>query len=389
MAVALAASPAYVIRPHLGPLPTTALELLLAPAILLGLYAFWAELPWRNPFTWPALLFLAAATLDTVFGPDRRAALGLWKAYFVEPMLAGLVIAAMARSRPDARLLLAGLGVAGTVVALLNIGLDGAAIASHSYNEVTPPVAIYNTANAVPLYLEPLLAFALAIALYADERRERWVAGTLATLFVVAVLLSDSRLGWITLGAILLLTAVFHRRRWWVYGVAGAFAVVAFAGSGSVRRRILVEFDPHSDKNTVALRAALWKSTLNMLLHRPLFGGGLAGFKQSLEPYRDPSYHEDQIYPHSLALNLWTETGLLGLAAFVCICVQLVRVARPGLRAGPWRRALAIGMLGMLVAFAVHGIGDVPYFKNDQALAFWALLAIPLGSGQADNQGSP
>jgi O-antigen ligase len=387
MAVALAASPAYVIRPHLGPLPTTALELLLAPAILLGLYAFWAELPWRNPFTWPALLFLAAATLDTVFAPDRRAALGLWKAYFVEPILAGLLIAAMARTRSDARLLLAGLGAAGLVSALLNIGVDGGALLNGTYNYRTPQVAIYNTANAIPLYLEPLAAFALSLALYADERRERVVAAVLFVLFALAVFLSESRLGWATLAALCLFVAAFHRWRWRVYAAAALAGVLAFAGSHRVRDRILVEFNPNSPDNTIALRASLWRSTLNMLVHRPLFGGGLSGFRQSIEPYRDPNYHEDLIYPHNLLLNLWTETGLLGLAAFVWICVQLVRVARPGLRAGPWRRALSIGMLGMLVAVGVHGLGDVPYFKNDQSLAFWALLAIPLGA--TDNQASP
>ncbi|HEX6350064.1 MAG TPA: O-antigen ligase family protein [Candidatus Dormibacteraeota bacterium] len=385
MALALALSPAYVIRPHLGPLPTTALELVLGPAIVLGLIAFWGELPWRNPFTWPALLFLIAATLDTIFAPDRRAALGLWKAYFVEPMAAGLVIAAMARSRPDARLLLAGLAVAGTVVALLNLGVDGRALANHSYSNTTPPVAIYNSANATALYLEPLIAFALALALFSDLPRERYLAAALAALLALADLFSDSRLGWITLGAICLLVAGFHARRWWVYGAAAVGGVLAFALSHSVRERILVEFDPSSPKNTFLLRTALWRSTLNMLAHKPVFGGGLSGFRQSIEPFRDPNYHEDLIYPHNLVLNLWSETGLLGLAAFTWICVQLVRVALPLLRGDPWRRALAIGLLGMLAAFVVHGLGDVPYFKNDQSLAFWALLAIPLGSA-ADNR---
>jgi hypothetical protein len=49
----------------------------------------------------------------------------------------------------------------------------------------------------------------------------------------------------------------------------------------------------------------------------------------------------------------------------------------------PFQRALGIGLLGMLLTFAVHGIGDVPYFKNDQALAFWALLSVTLGAGRA------
>ncbi|TMF89096.1 MAG: O-antigen ligase family protein [Chloroflexi bacterium] len=388
MALALALSPAYVIRPHLGPLPTTVLELVLGPAILVGLLAYWRDLPWRNPFTWPALLLLLAATLDSVFAPDRRAALGLWKAYFVEPVAAGLVIAAMARGRPNAQLLLAGLAVAGTVAAILNLAADGQALANHAYSNVTPPVAVYNSANATALYLEPLIAFALAIALYSDAVRERWLAGGLAALFALADLFSDSRLGWITLGALCLFVAAFHARRWWAYGLAVIGGGLAFALSQSVRDRILVEFDPGSPKNTLVLRASLWRSTLNMLLHQPLFGGGLSGFRRSIEPYRDPNYHEDLIYPHNLALNLWSETGLLGLAAFTWLSVQLVRVALPLLRRDPWRRALAIGLLGMLVAFVVHGIGDVPYFKNDQSLAFWALLAIPLGAA-SDNQGAP
>jgi hypothetical protein len=33
-----------------------------------------------------------------------------------------------------------------------------------------------------------------------------------------------------------------------------------------------------------------------------------------------------------------------------------------------------------VLAFLVHGIGDVPYFKNDQALAFWTLTGIQLGA---------
>jgi O-antigen ligase len=387
MALALALSPAYVLRPHLGPLPTTVLELVLGPAILVGLIAYWRDLPWRNPFTWPALLFLLAATLDTVFAPDRRAALGLWKAYFVEPAAAGLVIAAMARRRPDARRLLAGLAVAGTVAAALNLGVDGRALADHTYSNTTPPVAIYNSANATALYLEPLIAFAMAIALFSDLPRERFLAGGLAALFALADLFSDSRLGWITLGALCLFVAAFHAHRWWVYGAAAVGGGLAFALSHSVRERILVEFDPNSPKNTLVLRASLWRSTLNMLVHQPLFGGGLAGFRRSIEPYRDPSYHEDLIYPHNLVLNLWSETGLLGLAAFTWLAVQLVRVALPLVHRDPWRRALAIGLLGMLVAFVVHGIGDVPYFKNDQALAFWALLAIPLGAA-SDNQTS-
>jgi O-antigen ligase len=380
MALALAASPAYVERPHLGPLPTTLLEIPLVIAIAVGLYAYRDELPWRSPYLWPVALLLVAATIDTVVAPDRRAAAGLWKAYFAEPALAGLVIAAIARSRVRARFILAGLAIAGSYAAVLNGATVLWAIGHNTFNVVTPPVAIYNSANAVPLYLEPLAAFALAIAFFSDDPRERIVAVVFSALAAVAIFLSYSRAGWATFAALVLFVALFGRRRWRVLAGMVAVGGLLFAASGSVRRRVLVEFDPYSTQNTIGLRLSLWRSSLNMLAHKPFFGGGLSGFKASILPYKDPAYHEDLIYPHNVLLNFWSETGLLGLAAFVWLMIQTVRTALRGLALGPWPRAMAIGLLGLAVAFGLHGLVDLPYFKNDQALAFWALVGVQLGS---------
>jgi O-antigen ligase len=380
MAVALASSPAYTLRAHVGPLPTTALEVVLVAAIAAGLYAFWDQIPWRSPYLIPAALLLVAASVDTVVAPDRRAAAGLWKAYFVEPMAAALVIAAIARERTRARTLLGGLAVAGTIAAAANIAAVGGALGHHSFSVVTPPVAIYNSANDVPLYLEPLVAFGLALAVYSDDRRERLIAAAFVVLAGVAILLSYSRAGWFTLAALVLFVALFSGRRWYALGGVALVGAAAFALSGSVRRRLLVELDFTSPQNTVGLRLSLWRSALNMLAHHPIFGGGLSGFKAAVLPYRDPGYHEDLIYPHDLLLNFWSETGLLGAIAFVWIAVQAVRQGLRGLAAGAWPRMMAIGLLGVVLAYVLHGVVDAPYFKNDLALGFWALVGIQLGS---------
>ena len=44
--------------------------------------------------------------------------------------------------------------------------------------------------------------------------------------------------------------------------------------------------------------------------------------------------------------------------------------------AGDGWRALQLGILLALVAVVVHGLLDVPYFKNDLALELWAMLAL-------------
>ncbi len=382
MALALACAPAYTVRFHAGPLPTTLLEVLLVVAIAAGLATYWEEIPWRNPFTWPALVFLLGATLDVWFAPDHRAAAGLWKAYFIEPALAGLVVAAMAPRHW--RLFLLALGIGALVPALANIAVEGSALATGTFNERTPQVAIYNSANAIPLFLEPLAAFALAIAVHGPVRRDRIVAAGFFAVYALAILTSFSRLGWITLIVLCLFVAAFHRLRWVAFAAAVLAAIALFAVSHRVRDRILVEFDFSSRFNTLAIRFPLWRASLDMLRDHPLFGGGLAGFKAAIVPYaKREGYGEDLIYPHNLLLNTWTETGLLGLIGFLGTLVQALRLGLRRLREDAWGRALGIGLLGVLLTFAVHGIGDVPYFKNDQALAFWALLGVTLGAGRA------
>lgn len=385
MALALAASPAYVVRPHLGPFPTTLLELLLLLAIVVGMAAHRTEIPWRGWYTWPGLLLLLGATIDTALAPEPRAAAGIWKAYFLEPMLAFLVIAALARSRANARLLLAGLAVAGTIAALLNAAKALAAIATHSYDRVTAPVAIYNSANDVPLYLVPLAAVALALVLFSENRWERVLAAAFVLLSGLAIALSNSRSGWLALAAALVVVAMFSRWRWRVLAGALGISALAFALSGNVRERVMVEFRPADPNNTIRLRLALWRSAVSMLTHRPLQGGGLSGFRTSVRPYRDPAYIEQLIYPHNLVLNFWSETGLLGLAGFAWLFGSAALACRRALGAGPWPRLLAIGVIGMLAAYLLHGLTDVPYFKNDLALEFWALLGLLEGAARAAN----
>jgi len=393
MALALAVTPLYdafssggpSFRLHLGPLPTTWLEIALVLALLAGLVGGWGRLPWRNPYTWPALVLLAGAILDTWFTPDHRAALGILKAYFVEPMLAGVVIAWLATDRRRARLLLAGLVIAGLVSALANLGALANGIRHHLDVVHAPPVFLYRTSNAVPLFLVPLTAFALAIALYGQDRRERRLASGFAAITGAASVLSLSRAGWLALAAVVVIVALFHPRRLLLIGAPAVAAALLGLVVPGARERILVEFNLASRFNSVGLRFSLWRSALDMLVHQPLFGGGLAGFHTSLKPYQERDYGEQQIYPHNLFLNFWSETGLVGLVGFLWTALQVLRSALRGLGADPWARTLSIGLLAALAAIFIHGQVDVPYFKNDLSVEFWALLGIQLGAVLAEN----
>jgi O-antigen ligase len=378
--ITCALTPAYVVRWHVGPFPSTVLE----ASILLTIAAFAVEtyrcrhaLEWRSPFTIPAAVFLVAGAISVLVSPEQLKGLGLYRAYLVEPIAFFFVLGHVAKTAWRARLVLGGLAVGGSVAGLANAFVVLDAIRHHTLDlALPPPVVIYNTANATALYMVPLIGIAASLFLYDRERWVRPMSGVFLAIALVALLLSLSRGGYLALAVIALILAVINRYRWYllpavVVLVAGMTRVPAMAS----RLEHEVNFsDPH---NTFLSRLSLWEVTLNMLRDHPILGTGMFGFARSIQPYRGGIYEEHLIYPHNIVLNFWTETGLLGLVAFFWLLVQAFRVSWRGWTSGPaaWR-AIQLGIVLAMVAIIVHGLVDVPYFKNDLALEFWTFLGL-------------
>jgi putative inorganic carbon (HCO3(-)) transporter len=379
-AITCALMPLYILRWHYGPLPTTLLE----TGILITILSFVVEsarqrlVPdWRTPYTLPTLLFIAAGLIGVVVAPDRRAALGLYRAYILEPIAFFAVVSFVVRSWRQARIVLAGVAVAGVIVCVPNAFVVLQAIRHHTLNlAVTPPVVIYQTSNAVALFVNPLIAVAAALAVYARDRRERWVAAAFLVLAVPTSLLSFSRGGYLALAAMALALAISHPRRAWLVPVT-LLAAAAVSRVPQVASRLGHEINLADPNNTLVARFRLWGATLRMLRDHPIFGTGLSGFRTSIGPYRNGVFVEDLIYPHNIVLNFWTETGLLGVAGFAWLLIQAARVALAGWRISAlgWR-PLQLGVVLALVGIVVHGLVDVPYWKNDLSLEFWVLLAL-------------
>src|SRR2546425_2599957 len=121
--VAGALAPAYVIRWHVGPLPTTLLEL----ALLATITIFAVEsvrrrerIDWHGPLTLPALAFIAAGALSVLVSGDHRAALGLYRAYFIDPGEFFLITATIGSTPRRAVLILVAFDLRGAVAPVLN-----------------------------------------------------------------------------------------------------------------------------------------------------------------------------------------------------------------------------------------------------------------------------
>jgi O-antigen ligase len=333
------------------------------------------RLEWRTPFTIPAVLFLIAGAISVIVPPDHRAALGLYRAYIVEPIVFFFIVSAAARTPRRALLILAGLAVGGLFVAIWNGAVVLDFLRQHAGDPgLIRPVVIYTTPNAVPLFLVPMIAVAASIALYASDLRLRLASVVFTVIAVGACVLSFSLGGLLALAAVGLALALTHRFRLWLLAaiIAGALVVSRVP---AIAHRIALE-NPGYAWGSLTSRRRLWGITLRMLRDHPIFGSGISGFAHAIEPYRN-GFNEKLIDPHFIVLNFWTETGLLGLIAFAWLMIRAFMVSWRGwLRASAGWRPLHLGVALALVAVVVHGLVDVPYWKNDLSLEFWALLGL-------------
>jgi putative inorganic carbon (HCO3(-)) transporter len=390
LGVTAACLPLYAVRWSYGPLPTTLLENLVLATIALYLLATIRALlalsaardtairallaGWsRTPYIAIALLLLSGV-ISVIVAKDHRAALGLYRAYFVEPVVLFYVASDLLRRRADFRTLLVGLGIGTSIFAVMNVGVFAAAAFQNTIHFGAPPSAIYTSSNAVAMFLEPAAAFAIGLVLFAEERRDRLMALAWALILAVAFVLTFSRGGYLAIAIFGVLTVIKVRpdlrRPLLVIGIVAAAAVLLTVVVASTTPLMKTRFSYVALNYTLQTRAAIFTATLGIIAAHPIFGVGLGGYVYNLHGF-------PEIYPHDVYMTFWVELGLLGLLAFLYIFVRLgVSAWRSLSPASGFEKALLWGVVGTVVTWAVHGIVDSPYWKNDMAVEFWLVVAI-------------
>jgi O-antigen ligase len=369
--VTIGALPLYVVRWHYGPLPTTLLETLILITFALSVVARWRDgglrHPPRTPYDIPIVLLIVAASIAVFVAPDTRAALGLSRAYFIEPVLIFYIAADLLRGEKHLRRAFVSFAIGSSLFAVLNLVAVAQALLHHSFHVGSAPNALYGDANYVAMYLEPPVAFALALLLFDRTPRWRWLGAAWLSVTGLALLLTLSKgsyLALLVLGVVLIL-----RMRRWMLPLLAGLVVVAFL----VSRVPLIAHRLATSENSLVGRFQIYGAAIRALKQHPLFGLGLGGFDYTFRK------HASQPYPHDVWLTFWVEIGLLGLVAFAVIFFGLLW---RGWRALPqtegFYRVAMWGVLGSLVLWGIHGIVDSPYWKNDMSVEFWVLAAIGL-----------
>ena len=199
---------------------------------------------------------------------------------------------------------------------------------------------------------------------------------TVIALFsFIAILFTKSSGAWIalTVGALSFIFLIGYRKIVIFFVLLGVMVAMIMP---NIRQEIL--FQDQAGKN----RLTLWNYSINFLESSPknfVLGTGVGQFFRKVQkPYYNVKEMERLIYPHNIFLNFWTETGLLGAVSFIGIIGYLFYLAN---KIKLQDKILGVGLIACLVVIIVHGLVDVPYFKNDLAMLFWVIGAIIVNFG--------
>jgi len=272
------------------------------------------------------------------------------------------------------------------VQALTGYGLAGA----------SDPERLSGIFGATNLKLGPALSALAPFLLWAV--RERWGRRGLIVAFLLVlgpVLLSGSRASWICYG---LVACGFL---WREAGSARRFAVACAAAGVTVALVALLAWQvsprfrdrvahtvPALSGTSAGLDAALtgrldiWRTAVRLYTAHPINGVGVRGFRVAYPSAASPGDHfltaekcgdgEGACHPHQVVLEVATETGTLGLIAWLAATALAVRT---WWRAGRAARERAFAPTVALVAILFPLNTHMAFYS-----AWWGLLAAWLVS---------
>lgn len=367
--------PSYVIRFEFG-IPFTFLELLIL-TFFATIALKYRKTCWKSTTRLHRilieLLFMAGA-VGLIVAPDVMPALGLWKAYIIEPILVSLALAWIPMSKENLlKPVLLGLGITGAImggVAAVQFITGWGIPSPWDAEEFRRAVAWYPYPNALGLFLAPVAA-AWMIAGWKGflGKNGYWLPA--AALHAVGIAASVSEGAAIALLGALLVYVYRYRSR-----SLAVLISLTLLGAGLLTPMLqeVILFQDASGE----VRLVLWEGTVRLLQAHPLEGSGLGGFPAMYEMYKEARHVELLLYPHNILLNFWTQFGIMGPLFLVGV---FIIVGIP-----TWRhpsRANAV-ILTALSAVLIYGLVDVPYFKNDLAVLIWFFLTLALKPEERD-----
>jgi len=347
---------------------------LLAAGVALLLYAGERN-PWRQPreLRFPLIALVGALLAIMCLGVPTSLVRGVSAMFIIKGFMPNVVlmclVAASVRSERDiewyAKANVYGALMYATVVNLFfHVGQDG------RLGDL-----VYYDANDFALIMVCSLPFAVYFLRSPDRRKWRPLGMIALAMFMIGIVKSGSRGGFLALIAVLMYIVLRYRalpRR--VRATATAAGVILLVGLGSTKYWTMMSsiLHPESDYNSSGEsgRREVWKRGIGYMMHNPLLGVGVRNFPNAegrLAEEAALARSQGRGFKWSVAHNSFIETGaelgVLGLCVFIAMfgitMRDMNRLSSLRRYHPPWLGSritpLAQMVLGAFVGFVIAG----------------------------------
>jgi O-antigen ligase len=387
--------PTYLWRLSMFGLPTTFLEL-----IIIALFIIWLvkdklykkiNLTFQrnldNRFSpilrWLLILWLLAGVAAVIINP-AMSALGLWRAYWLEPIMFLLVFVYSVQSKRDLQIIFKSIALLVTwllVVAIYQYFTGWNLPAAYDIPNIKRLTTVFSYPNALGLLLAPLSALFFGLWLTVENKLINWWLLAVAIISLLLCWFAKSEGALLGIGFSLFIWLILAKKIRKLGLVIIVFAIIfsffnnfLISNLSSFKQQL---FAPQYDLQATSLeiRSSQWSETWAMLQDNWFWGAGLNNYQAALEPYHQVEWIEIYLYPHNIVLNFWSEIGLVGLFIFILIIFYLILILR---KLFLEKNILAWSLTMMWLTWFIHGLVDVPYFKNDLSVLFFIMLGLTL-----------
>ena len=374
----------------------------------------------QNPilknFRLPIILFLIAATISTFISPELTKALGIWRAYFVEALLFFIVFVYNIKTLEQAKNIIRILGGLTIAIGLFAIyqKLTGALIPEPLWSAIATRrvTTFFSYPNAGALLIAPIILLTIGNLLTDFKsgigNRESGIVNFkswVSQFFnLLVIMLGSLTILWTkSAGALIAVVAgiacllIFNKKTRLITLFVILFLIASSTSliKNPIEQTYISVSEIHLSvqPTDMQLRTQQWRETVELLKDKPIFGSGLNGYQTLIKPYHINKHIEIFLYPHNFFLNFWTETGLLGLVSMLWILIVFFLTSfkfsilshqssiQTKLKTEDYNhnftlRILTLTAVCAIITLLIHGLVDVPYFKNDLSIMFWMIVGI-------------
>lgn len=399
--------PSYLIRFSVFSIPSTLLEGMILVSLLLFVIQNFKFLKSKvvkkvpYPFSVEIILWLLIAFAAAGIAKFSFASLGSFKAYFLEPAFLFILLLNNFRGLVGFKKIVYSLSFSALLISLVVLlqKVFSIFIFDSFWQSEDRVLSVFSFPNAVGLYLAPLIM--LFIFLLWQEWKDKVKLYKIFYLLSV-IILSLLSIFWAksegaiiaVLGASFISLLLINKKtRLVALGLSIVF-ISLFSFNTTIRNYSLEKFLLNDLSGQI--KKQQWIETKKMLAANHWWPGvGLANYQESVALYHnkgifvsdgskdfwqkieaDESFRashwqptEIYLYPHNIFLNFWSELGLLGLLLFLWITIKCIYFAAED-------KILGLGIIMAIVAIYIHGLVDVPYFKNDLSMIFFTILSL-------------